>query len=159
MTTTVEEKRARSTDPMQFATFCVGDQLMGVDIRRIQEINRNVEMTPVPHAPEFVRGVINLRGDVATVIDLRTILGLTPAEFTSKTRNVIIETDGEPVGLLVDRVADVITAQTADIEPPPANVGGMDGRFFRGVYKLETELLVLVDVDAVLSVSGDSVVN
>jgi len=140
---------------MQFATFRVGDQLMGVDIRRIQEINRNPDTTPVPHAPEFLRGVINLRGDVATIIDLRAILGLTPAQITSATRNVIIETDGEPVGLLVDRIADVVTATPEEIEPPPANVHGLDGRFFQGVHKLDSELLVLVDVDAVLDVGTD----
>ncbi len=135
----------------KFVTFRVGDSLMGVSIRLVEEINRHVEVTPVPHAPCHFRGVINLRGEVVTVVDLRTILELPPAELTQQTRKVVVQSKGEQIGLLVDRIADVVRTRTDDIDPPPANIGGVDGRFFKGVYKLKTELRIILDIDAALA--------
>jgi purine-binding chemotaxis protein CheW len=135
---------------LELATFYVGDMLMGIDIRQIQEIGRQVESTGVPHAPTHVRGVVNLRGEVVTVIDLRTVLELPSSSVTQQTRNVIVNSKGERVGLLVDRVADVVIVATSEIEPPPANLAGVDGRFFTGVFKLENELLIILDVEEVL---------
>ena len=142
---------ANETAETEFVTFRVGDALMGVSIRQVEEINRHVEVTAVPHAPDYVRGVINLRGEVVTVVDLRRILGLPPAEITKQTRTVVVHSKGEHIGLLVDRIADVVKARTDEIDSPPANVGGVEGRFFKGVHKLETELLVILDVDAALT--------
>ncbi len=143
--------QARRTAIQQFATFYVGDILLGVDICTVQEINRQAEATRVPHAPQHVRGVINLRGDVATVIDLRTVLGLERADVTRDSRNLIIHSDGEAIGLLVDRVADIVAIDAADVSPSPANLKGVDGRYFQGVYTTELELVVLLDVEQVLS--------
>ena len=83
----------------------------------------------MPHGPDYVRGVINLRGEVVTVVDLRTILGLEPVEVTGNTRNVILHFHGEHVGLIVDRVADVVTVGTDEIDRPPANLSSADGLF------------------------------
>ena len=154
MSATIEVKQEHAVDEVEFSTFYVGGQLMGVDIRRIQEINRNLDITNVPDASECVRGVINLRGEVATVVDLSQILGIGPTEITPDSRNVIVDADGEPIGLLVSSVSDVVSAKTSAIEPPPPNVSGLDGRFFQGVYKLESELLVILDVAAVLAAEG-----
>ncbi len=132
-------------------TFYVGESLLGVPIQQIEEINRHLDLTPVPHGPDYVRGVINLRGKVVTVVDLRTILGLEPAAVGRDTRNVIVNFHGEHVGLIVDRVADVVAARSDEIDRPPANLSSADGRFYSGVYKLESELLVLLDVEAVLT--------
>ena len=140
-----------TTAETEFVTFRVGDALMGVDIRQVEEINRHVEVTAVPHAPDYVRGVINLRGAVVTVVDLRRILGMPPAEITKQTRTVVVHSNDEQIGLLVDRIADVVKARTDEIDPPPANIAGVEGRFFKGVHKLETELLIILDIDAALA--------
>lgn len=135
----------------QYATFYVADALLGVPLQQIEEINRHVAVTPVPHAPTHVRGVINLRGEVVTVVDLRGILGLGKTDINGQTRTVIVSSSGEHVGLLVDRVGDVVDAGGGDLLPAPANVSGADGRFFRGVQRLESELMVVLDIDELLS--------
>jgi purine-binding chemotaxis protein CheW len=152
MTATETIKEAStSIDQVQFATFYVGELLMGVDIRLVQEINRQLEMTPVPNAPSHVRGVINLRGEVATVIDLRTVLGLPPAEQTRDTRNLIVHSQNEAIGLLVDRISDILTIHPDQVSEPPSNVDGVDGKFFLGVHTLEKDICVLLDVEQVLA--------
>jgi purine-binding chemotaxis protein CheW len=143
-------KAAVTRGEVEFVTFYVGDLLIGADILQVEEINRLVEVTPVPHAPEYVRGVINLRGEVVTVVDLRTILGLGSGVIDQHTRTVVVNSRGEQVGLLVDRIADVVRASHDEINPPPADVSGVDGQYFRGVYKLDGELLVILDVDTLL---------
>jgi purine-binding chemotaxis protein CheW len=136
---------------LELTTFYVGDLLLGVDIHQVEEINRQLNMTPTPHTSEIVRGVVNLRGEVVTVLDLRRALGLEATEICDSSRNVIVNSRGERIGLLVDQIADVVIATTDQIEPPPANVNGIDGRFFTGVYKLESELVVVLDIEQVLS--------
>ncbi|WP_425614367.1 chemotaxis protein CheW [Anatilimnocola sp. NA78] len=141
-----------NSNEVQYASFQVGDLLLGIDICQVQEINRNLQLTPVPHAPTAVRGVINLRGEVVTVIDLRCVLGMPPAEFTRGTRNVIIKHGGEQIGLLVDNVADVITCRADSIDPIPENLGGLESSYFNGVFKLDQGLLVTLNVaEALLS--------
>jgi purine-binding chemotaxis protein CheW len=108
----------RRTSEQQVATFYVGEILLGIDIQSIQEINRHVSTTLVPHAPREVKGVINLRGEVVTVMDLRTILDLEPIEVDLRTRNIIVQTGTERVGLLVDRVADVVTLGVGSMACP-----------------------------------------
>lgn len=137
---------------LQFATFYVGDLLLALPIDYVQEINRNLELTEVPHAPEHVRGVINLRGDVATVIDLRCVLGFHLAEITSQSRNLIVRSGDESIGLWVDRIADIISISSDSISPAPANISGTDGRYFKGVYRSDSEIVVILDVQEVLDV-------
>lgn len=142
--------RATNTREMQLATFAVGDLLVGLEIARIQEINRQLDVTPVPKAPVFVRGVINLRGEVVTIVDPRTILGLPPASITRSSRNLVIQSGGELIGMMVDRIADILTICSSTIAAPPANIQGVDGRFFKGVYTTEREIVVLLDLDELL---------
>ncbi len=134
---------------VELATLYVADLLLGIPIREVEEISRYGAVTPVPGAPESVCGVMSLRGEVVTVLDLRVLLGLGKTEPTRRTRNVIVHAGGERIGLLVDRVADVVRAATADLLPPPANLSGAESAMFRAVYRMESELLVLVDVNAV----------
>lgn len=151
------EAVAVSADEQEFITFYLGDLLLGIDIHQVQEINRNIEMTPVPHAPKAVRGVINLRGEVVLVVDLREVLGLAPAALNRSNRNVIVKNGGEQIGLLVDRVADVVRAHADDLDPMPENLRGIDQRYFKAVYKLEIGLLVILDVNVTLaSISDES---
>lgn len=151
MLATIASLRPDAAAERQFATFYVGHMLLGIDIDAVQEINRQSEITQVPHAPHYVRGVINLRGDVATVVDLRAILDLPSAPSSRQTRNLIVHHRGEAIGLLVDQISDILTLRVENIEPPPTNVDGVDGRLMSGVCTLETEILVLLDIDAVLS--------
>ncbi|GAB4247296.1 chemotaxis protein CheW [Deferrisoma sp.] len=141
---------ARTDLPEQVCTFWIGDALCGVDIRRVQEINRQVEATPVPLAPDYVVGVMNLRGRVVTVMDPARKLGLGDTAPGEETRNVIVQSGEEPVGLLVDRVADVVEVDPAALAPPPANLGGIRGAVFLGVLRTDGALVGILDVDAVL---------
>ncbi len=134
---------------VELATFYAADLLLGIPIRDVEEICRFCNVTPVPGAPETVCGVMSLRGEVVTVLDLRVVLGLGKTERTRQTRNVIVHAGGERIGLLVDRVADVVSAATADLLPPPANMSSTESAMFRAVYRMENELLMLVDVAAV----------
>lgn len=149
MTTTRTRPKGKAVKS-QTATFYIGDLLLGLPIEQVKEINRHVNGTRVPHAPPSIRGVINLRGDVVTVIDLPTVLGLARSEITKNTRNVVIQSQNQTFGLLVDRIADVIAISADQIDSTPANVRGVDGRFFKGVYTLPTEIVVLLDIDQVI---------
>ena len=153
MSTTMDTPAVALAQDVEFATFYVDNLLLGVDILQVEEINRHLALTPVPHAPECVQGVINLRGEVVTVVNLRTILGLPRGEITKTTRNVVVHGQGEQIGLVVDRIADVVKTRRDAIDPPPANVNGVDSRFFRGVYRLEKGLLVVLDVEEALKVA------
>lgn len=159
MATKDQTVRLTSATAQEYATFYVGTTLMGVDIQQLQEINRQTQLTPVPLASPAVRGVINLRGEVVTVMDLRVIMGLDPITLTSKTGNVIVKSNGEQVALLVDRIADVVLADTEQLEPAPANVHGIEGRFFKGIYKLESELLVILDAEETLASEYSETMN
>ncbi len=140
-----------STSELQLATFYVGDLLLGVDLNSVQEINRHVDVTPVPGSPEVVRGVINLRGDVATVIDLRCLLGMGEAEVTRNSRNLITRSQGEMIGLWVDQIADIVSIRKSEMDPAPANVAGVDGRYFQGVYTTEDRIIVILDLEEALA--------
>ncbi len=148
---TVSTLAAAEPETLEIATFSVGENLIGVDIRQVQEINRNMRIASVPMVPSRVRGVINLRGEVVTVIDLRTMLGLEAIEITREARNIVLSSGGERIGLLVDSISDVVTAAATDIVDAPGNLSGVDGRYFRGVLKLDGELLLVLDVDEVLA--------
>jgi purine-binding chemotaxis protein CheW len=147
--------RTTGSTERQLTTFRLGDLLLGIDIRCIREINRVSAITPVPDAPPQITGVMNLRGEVVTVVDLRAVLELPPTEITPRTRLMIVQSDDEPIGLLVDRVADVATVQGTDEEPLPANVGGIDSRYFTGVYRAGSDLLIVLDVAAALAVTDN----
>jgi purine-binding chemotaxis protein CheW len=150
MTTMLANRIPAKTDELEIASFYLGDALMGVPIDQIEEINHQFDITPVPHTPSCVRGLINLRGQVVTVIDLRTALGMEPAAQTRQSCNVVVRSQGEQIGLAVDRIADVVRTRWSEIEHAPANVAGADGQFFRGVCKLTEGLLVLLDIEKIL---------
>jgi purine-binding chemotaxis protein CheW len=110
-----------------------------------------MEMTKVPQAPEYVTGILNLRGQIITVIDLGKKLGLTCIDFNEKTRNIIVNSDSEYIGLLVSHISDVVEAEWDKVEKPPANIGGVQGAFFKGVFKTKDRLIGILDVERVLS--------
>lgn len=147
----IDLSQASGTGVLELATFYVGELRLASDLKFVREINRYGEVTPVPLAPSCVRGVINLRGDVVTVVDLGVLLGLDPIQITSQTRQIIVHCLGEQFGLLVDRVSDTMSVPVDALEVPPANVRGTDASLLRGVYRLPNELLMILDTQAVLS--------
>ena len=151
MTTATHSPPQTRDKPIQLATFYVADMCLALDIGLIQEIIRDVKITPVPHAPPQVRGVINLRGEVTTVIDLRQVLGLAALKSTADTQTLIVRSQGESIGLIVDRVGDICAVDVASIVPPPPNLDSVDGRFFQGVCQRKTEIILVLDLEEALS--------
>jgi purine-binding chemotaxis protein CheW len=144
-------KGERDQEILQLVTFHVGAEEFGVDILEVREINRMMAVTRVPHAPAFVEGVINLRGQVIPVVDVRSRFGLASGDRDKNTRIVVVELPGKVVGFLVDSVSEVLRVPAALVEPPPAITGGIDSAYIRGVVKLEDRLLVLLDLQKLLS--------
>ncbi len=150
MNTELVAPSVRGNECVELATFVIEDDRLGIPIDEVDEIHRSVDLTPVPHAPLCVRGVMNLRGEVVTVIDPRLILGYEPAVVTRQTCNLVVRWGGERVGLLVDRIGDVVSVFREDIEPPPANLAQRQGRFLRGVCNLESGILAILDIEQLL---------
>ena len=138
------------SDTVELASFFVGEALCGMDILKVQEINKLIEMTRVPQAPEYVLGILNLRGEIVTIIDLGKKLGLKSTELSEKTRNIIVNSNGEHIGLMVEQISDVVQAKFEKIEAPPANIGGVQGKYFTGVLKTKDRLIGILDVGKVL---------
>lgn len=147
----MDEHVTHSDDLLQLVSFVIEDEEFGVDILRVQEIIRPIEITRVPNAPTFVEGVINLRGRIIPVVDLRTRFGFTPRERDSDTRIVVVELRDKVIGFMTDAVKEVIRINEDVIEPPPDLAVGIDAHYIRSVAKLEDRLLILLDLDAVIS--------
>ncbi|WP_166835726.1 chemotaxis protein CheW [Rheinheimera pleomorphica] len=136
---------------LQWVTFKLQEETYGINVMQVQEVLRYTEIAPVPGSPEYVLGIINLRGNVVTVIDTRSRFGLEPAEVTDNSRIVIIEAEKQVIGILVDSVAEVVYLKSSEIDTAP-NVGTEESaRFIQGVSNREGELLILVDLNKLLS--------
>lgn len=139
-----------SSDDIEFSTFYVGGALCGINILNIQEINKHFEITKVPQASDYIEGILNLRGRIVTIMDLGKKLGLAPVTKSKDNRNIIVNSDDEHIGLLVDSISDVALAKKDDIEPAPSNIGGVKGKYFKGVLKTDKKLIGILDIDEVL---------
>ncbi|MEJ2456110.1 MAG: chemotaxis protein CheW [Candidatus Thiodiazotropha sp.] len=136
---------------IQFVTFVLMDETYGINVMQVQEVLRVTEIAPVPGAPDYVLGIINLRGNVVTVIDTRTRFGLPSKEMDDSSRIIVIESEKQVVGILVDAVAEVVDLQEGEIDVAP-NVGTEDSsRYIQGVATREDGLLILVDLNKLLS--------
>lgn len=147
----------------QFTTFYVGDTFFGVDILQVKEINSQLRYTPVPDSANYIKGLLNLRGQIITIFDLAKRLGRDNSEIISTTRNLVLKTDSETyplreqgklntligndaVGFLIDRIGDVIEVEDDRIDATPANVQNVAKEFIDGVIELENDLLILLNV-------------
>lgn len=136
---------------LQYVTFLLEDETYGINVMQVQEVLRYSEIAPVPGAPSYVLGIINLRGNVVTVIDTRQRFGLMPADITDNTRVVIIEVDKQVIGILVDAVSEVVYLNQSEIEKAP-NVGTDEStKFIQGVCHKDDRLLILVELDKMMS--------
>ncbi|PYF81774.1 MULTISPECIES: chemotaxis protein CheW [Marinomonas] len=152
-TTSIALKSAnQSEDPMlQWVTFRLENEIYGVNVMQVKEVLRYSEIAPVPGAPNFVLGIIHLRGTVVTVIDTCQRFGLPSGEITDATRIMILEVEGHVIGILVDAVSEVVYLRQSEIEPSP-NVGNDESsKFIQGVCHKNDILLILVDLDKLLS--------
>lgn len=136
---------------IQVACFTIGENLYAVDIMRIREIIRPQKLTSLPKAPPFVEGVINLRGSVLPVIDLRKRFDLPLREFDSSVRLLIVRVSKQLLGLVVDNVTEVITIPVKDIKPPPQVVGGIGAKYLVGVCLAKESLIILLNIDTILT--------
>ena len=137
----------------QFCTFHVAGLLLGVDVLEVQEVIRYHPMTRVPHAPRVVRGLINLRGQIVTALDLRMRLGLPERAPDELPMNVVVRTDGGAVSLLVDEIGDVIEAAEGALVPPPETLRGPARALVSAVCKLEDRLLLALDVARTIDIA------
>ncbi|MDN3378168.1 MULTISPECIES: chemotaxis protein CheW [unclassified Pseudoalteromonas] len=145
-------KNADSNDEvLQWVTFKLESETYGVNVMQVQEILRYTEIAPVPGAPSYVLGIINLRGNVVTVIDTRARFGLMSAETTDNSRVLIIEAEEQVIGILADSVAEVVYLRSSEIDSAP-NIGTEESaKFIQGVSNRDGELLILVDLNKLLN--------
>ena len=136
------------------ATFFIRDAHCALDAAGVQEVIRLGPLTPICHASEEILGVLNLRGRIVTILDVGLTLGFEKVVPGPDSRIFIIEDRGEFIGLLVDRVGEVVEVEGSRMGPPPANVSQAQGRFFKGVHRVGRQVITLVDVDQILAGSG-----
>ena len=151
-TNTVDQIKNEAQEIIQLVSFRLGDEEYGVDILNVQEIIKMMEITRVPNSPDFVEGVINLRGKVLPVIDLRKRLGLPKKEHDKATRIIVVEMDKKIVGFIVDSVSEVLRIPSSALEAPPQMSNGVGEEFISAVGKLNDKLLILLDLKRILSV-------
>jgi purine-binding chemotaxis protein CheW len=138
---------AHQTAELQIVVFELGDERYGLDIAAVYEIIRHQPITAVPQAPAFVEGVINLRGRIIPVVDLRDRFGMAGGELTRASRIVVAEAAGTRVGLVVDGVSEVLMVPADAIEPTPEVAAGVDAGYLRGIAKLGERLIILLELD------------
>ena len=140
-----------TTDSSQFLTFQLGDELYGVDILRVQEIKGYTTVTKIPNTPPHIKGVLNLRGTIVPIVELRTKFGMPTIEYTLFTVIVVVVIQEKIMGLVVDAVSDVLNIDKKDIQPPPQFGAKVDVSFLNGIGKSNDKLVALLDMDRLLS--------
>ncbi len=148
-----------SDELLQLVSFNIGEEEFGVDILKVQEINRMVDITRVPNAPDYVEGVINLRGKVIPIIDLRHRLNMTQKEVDKDTRIIVVELENKIIGFIVDAVNEVLRINKSITEAPPAMIAGIDAEYITSIGKLEDRLLILLDLERILTTEEKEVLT
>ena len=146
-----EEKQVVESDLFQICSFYLGDALCGIDINTVQEISKDMGISDVPLSPDWVLGIKNLRGGIVSVIDLGDKIGLQPSKIDENSRIIIVNWKEEYIGLLVDKISNILQADRNLLEDPPSNVKGMQGKYFQGVINTDSGLIALMNIDEVLS--------
>lgn len=136
---------------LQWVTFKLEEETYGINVMQVQEVLRHTEIAPVPGAPDYVLGIINLRGNVVTVIDTRARFGLMPGDVSDNSRIIIIESEKQVIGIMVDSATQVVYLKTSEIDSAP-NVGTDESaKFIQGVSNRDGELLILVDLNKLMT--------
>ncbi|MEZ8822826.1 chemotaxis protein CheW [Vibrio amylolyticus] len=148
----VEVRKEQSNDEvLQWVTFQLEEETYGINVMQVREVLRYTEIAPVPGAPDYVLGIINLRGNVVTVIDTRSRFGLMEGEITDNTRIIVIESERQVIGILVDSVAEVVYLRSSEIDTTPSVGTDESAKFIQGVSNRDGKLLILVDLNKLLS--------
>ncbi|MDI6631898.1 MAG: chemotaxis protein CheW [Thermoanaerobacteraceae bacterium] len=146
----ITDDEGEDTQEDKFLTFILGEEEYGIEIRHVTEIIGIQNITEVPDMPLYVKGVINLRGKVIPVMDVRLRFGMAEREYDDRTCIVVINIDGQAVGLIVDRVSEVLDIPKNDIEPPPSVRKSAGGRFIQGMGKVGEEVKILLNAEKLL---------
>lgn len=141
----------------QLCTFTLANQHFGIDAQLVQEVIRYQEMTDVPLAPSCIRGLINLRGQIVTALDLRIRFGMPPLSEDRLPMNIVIRTDDGPVSLLVDKIGDVVSVDQEDFESPPDTTRPAIRKLLLGAYKLRNQLLLVINTSEIVSLSSETI--
>lgn len=149
-------EKTYSSNEIQLVVFKLGREEYGVSILQVQEIKRMTDITRVPHTPDYITGVINLRGSVLPVVDLKKRLDLPAQTHTDHTRIIIVKIDEIVVGMVVDAVSEVLAIDQENIESPDAVVGGVAANFISGVGKLDNRLLILLNLEMIIGIGPDT---
>ena len=149
--TKLTDKASSEDEIFQRVTFLLENETYGINVMQVQEILRYSEIAAVPGAPDYVLGIINIRGNVVTVIDTRSRFGSMPADITDNSRIVIIEAEKQVIGILVDSVAEVVYLKKSEMEPSPHVGTEESSQFIQGVCNRDNGLFILVDLDKLLS--------
>jgi purine-binding chemotaxis protein CheW len=146
------ERRDQSNEEvLQLVSFTLGKEEFGIDILKVQEINRTTSVTRVPNSPHFIEGVINLRGKVIPIVDLRKRFGMTLAQHDKNTRIIVVEVLTKTVGFVVDSVREVLRIPQSVVDPPPPIIAGISSDYIEGVGKMDDRLLILLNLEKALS--------
>lgn len=144
---------------LQLVSFNLEKEEYGVDILKVREINKMMQLTKVPNSPYYVEGVINLRGKIIPVIDLRTKLGMNKKEYDKNTRIIVVEVEDKTLGFIVDQVSEVLRIPKSVTEAPPELVSGVDSEYITSVGKLDDRLLILLDLNKVFTNEQKEMLN
>ncbi len=150
------DKTNHAGDVQQFLTFALGQEEYGVEILKIQEIKGFSTITPLPNAPTFIKGVLNLRGTIVPIVDLRKKFSLPEVGYTKFTVIVVVQIQGKIMGFIVDAVSDVLNVARADIQPTPDLYGQVDTSFINGLAKTGEKLVILLDIEKVLITAAEA---
>lgn len=146
----MELKGAAADQELQLVIFRLAQEEYGLPVTTVQEINRLVPITKLPHTPPFIEGIINLRGRIIPVLDLRKRFGLAVSDYNEDSRVIIVEINGQTVGAIVDAVAEVVRLAVADVAPPPPSLI-LEAKHIQGIGKLAGRLLILLEIEQVLT--------
>jgi len=153
------DSKKLDSDLKGLVTFKIDNEEFGIDILSVETIIRMTEITKVPKAPEYVEGVINLRGSIIPIIDFRKRFNLKPREDGKNTRIIVANIDNKQMGFIVDSVSEVLRLPVSLIEPPPAIVAGIEAEYIEGVGKLDDRLLILINIEKLFSISEKKELN
>ena len=145
------EKKESPTYEGQFLTFTLNSEEYGIEILKVREIIGVMDITTVPQTPEFMKGVINLRGTVIPVVDLRLKFSMPEEEYTQETCVIVVEANNSQVGIIVDSVSEVLNIQNGEIEETPSFGQGIDTDFIMGLGKVKERIIILLNIEQILS--------
>ena len=154
-----EQRHNETSGTMQLVSFRLDQEEYGIEITKVQEIILMGEITRVPQTPHYIKGLINLRSTVIPIVDLRLRFTLQETEATDETRIMVVNVMGKTIGIIVDAVSEVLRISQEQISPPPPTVAGLEKDYLTGLVKLESRMLIMLDIDKILGDEGDAAVD